>query len=241
MFVLDDRLKGFKIRQIWFDDMPHDIKGLDKVMFYFCKDENAAAPPGFNTGRTRFREIDMSRQLQDIYKGFHRDTRRRISQADAESPRFEINKDYDDFTDMLNDFLKRKGAVLPTKVAKEQLTQCEHILATIYHDGKLIDGHYFAIDNGFANMVFSCSRRLDDSDTAKIIGNYSRYLIYKAIEHAKISGVKRLSLGVIPDDNMRSIAAFKESFGGVERVIPFYTKTYSAGLRVLESVRNALR
>ncbi|MDE1869331.1 MAG: hypothetical protein KGH60_05215, partial [Candidatus Micrarchaeota archaeon] len=72
MFVLDDNLHGFKIRQVWFAERPQDLEGFSKVMFYFTKSSDRDAPAGFSVGETRLRVIDISRSADDIYKTFHR-------------------------------------------------------------------------------------------------------------------------------------------------------------------------
>jgi hypothetical protein len=241
MFVLEDNLYGFKIRQTWFAQRPEDVKGVAMAMFYFCKDALAQAPVGFEKGNTSFNVIDIDKPIADVLKSFHRNTRYCISQAAKQNPEVRINQDYDGFVSLRAAFFKEKKLLLPHRVTAEQLKQSPHILATVHYDGKLIDGHYFAVDEDFANMIFSCSVRLHDAVNAKLIGDCSRYAIYKSMEAAQRMGVKRFSLGAIGGKKgVDGVGGFKESFGGTRAQMPYYTKTYSRALRALNLARKII-
>jgi hypothetical protein len=37
VFIIKNRIKGFKVCQIWFADKPVDVNGFDRVMYYWPK------------------------------------------------------------------------------------------------------------------------------------------------------------------------------------------------------------
>lgn len=230
MFILDDKIGIFKIRQVWFAESPIDVKGFDRVMFYFCTNQIPKVPKGFMFGNTHLNIIDLTRPLESILGSMQKRTRQYISYAERNGYEKNVcfNEHYDKYVTMQNRFFKEKKILLPTHITEHQLKQSEHMLASAIINNQIICAHYMIINKDFITMLFSSDIRSAKPELSKEIGIYSRYLYWLIIQKAKEEKLKQMAFGSVSTNAATSnITKFKLDFGGAEIDVPTYEKVYS--------------
>jgi len=96
---------------------------------------------------------------------------------------------------------------------------------------------------GYFRAWVLASKRLDNVSGRfrEIIGQANRMVIWQAIMFAKDHGYRSFDLGgIAPDDDnkeQRSLAEFKEAFGGERKKAYYYFKVYSRLLKFLMKLK----
>jgi lipid II:glycine glycyltransferase (peptidoglycan interpeptide bridge formation enzyme) len=93
--------------------------------------------------------------------------------------------------------------------------------------------------------VLASGRFSGDGREREIIGQANRMVIWEAMKYAKQQGYKLFDLGGInPESTVqweRTLAEFKESFGGERKACYYYSKVNSPVLRLLLKLRRYLK
>lgn len=234
MIELDHSKFGFKIKEIWFADAPYDVKGADVVYFHACK--NKKDIDGFNCSEITTLTIELTQDLETIWQNMSKS-----------SCRYAINKAKKDgvvvaITAQGNGgFWKMDNAFRISKGIKEHYTSIDKLktnavlLLALSDNKELLSGQLYIYDDKIIRLTFGSSKRLQVSkETATLIGNANRLLVWKSIEWAKNAGIKTFDFGGYSPETHPTIASFKKSFGGVVTPYYTYTKIYS---KLLKSLR----
>jgi hypothetical protein len=102
---------------------------------------------------------------------------------------------------------------------------------SVYGEGKLLGGGLFVSDGVHMRAWALVSQPSSVESDRELVGQANRILLWRVIQDAKETGHKLFDLGGISpeskDEHMKSLAAFKEAFGGVRRNGYYYVRVYS--------------
>lgn len=192
--------------------------------------------------------IDLSRPLDELFKGIAKNGRYDIRQAEKMGDRLRISCNEpgsgDEFLELFNSFARVHRQVRAITSAVLQRYQDYSDIFLGYYDGRLICGHLMLRDTnlGRARLLMSANRRLEDRETARVCGIANRFLHWYEIRSYRAEGFEVYDLGGIREDRNDGITQFKMSFGGEVRSEHTY---WCAGnpwlgrtaLRVLDAMR----
>jgi hypothetical protein len=222
MLEIESRRYGFKIKQVWFSNYPFDITGYDCVRFVTTKSKVDLA--GFHMSPFPTFIIDLTQDLDTIWKKMGKYNRRHIKRAQRDGIKVKLNDNYDEFQDLNDSFRKKKG-IYPDSETTSVLKRSGPLFVAEY-DGEILCGRAHFADDNTIRQRLTASKRLVDADKATLIGHASRLLVWEAIKYAKGKGLKEYDLGGRPD-LQEGYSDFKRSFGGDVVVRYDYTKSYS--------------
>ena len=230
----------FRKKWIWFQD-PHDVSDATMVTFFSY---NNCSVGGFSKSVGLTSVIDLTRPIEEIWIAMRsKFIREQIGRGERRGIVVSASDDFPSFYPIYLDFRKRR------KLATERFETLRKngtlFLASV--EGKVIAGGVFIGDGEHMRALVLASTRLENvSGRARdIIGEANRMVMWAAIKYAKTERYKRFDLGGIDpestDSGARSLAEFKEAFGGVRVAQYYYTKVYSRLLRVWMWLRTFLR
>jgi hypothetical protein len=231
MLEVDDSKFIFKIRKIWFSDVPFDVTGCDGVAFYECiKDVDIK---GFSKEKFTTMVIDLTPDLDTIWGNIHRNScRRGIEKAIKDGVVIRVNQDYDAYFNLHSEFRKLKGWSKPNTIDVEFMKKNGTLFLSEYN-GEIIGGQFYLGDDKNFRALIGSSRRLEkNSISPRISGESNRLIIWEAIKYAKEKGIVNFDLGGYytgkdPDPQKEGINKFKDSFGGNVVTHYNYHKDYS--------------
>jgi len=242
MLVLDIRHLFFNIKELYFSEEPFDIPNCDAVIFHNCSKK--LTKKGFFCSPSLTNYINLNRDLDDIFKEFHKkSTRNAILKAEKERIEVRVNKDYDEFYNMNQLFMKKKGIAPLLNISFDlDILKKYGTLFTAKLSGELIGGNIYLEDDNYLRLWISASKRLQVSKQESIIiGNSNRLLHWEAIKYAKEKGLKWFDWGglwdekeALADINKYNINSFKLSFGGVTVQKYDYIKDYTFGYSLMK-------
>jgi len=221
-FIFPNFLKKY---WFWFSK-PFDVKGAAMVNFFSYDKEDVK---GFHMKEGLTTVIDLDQSIDDIW---HK-TRKKFIQKQIKrgekngivvtrDPNFgQLKKVYKDF---------RKNSKLP----KDNINVCKKncLMVAAYYKDEMVAGGIFISDSiNIRAFVLASLHRSKESYEREIIGQANRMLIWHAIKYAKESGHKLFDLGGISPESknkqLRTLAEFKEAFGGERKKTYHYFKVYS--------------
>ena len=97
----------FKIKEIHSSDYPYDIDGYDVLRFQYCKKEVNAE--GFTCQKKLTAVIDLTQDLDTIWRNMNRNTRRHIDLAKKEGIEVLVNENYEELYQIYKSFIQKKG------------------------------------------------------------------------------------------------------------------------------------
>lgn len=166
--------------------------------------------------------IDLNNSDDGLLNNMKSNTRNEIRKAIKEGSEFVNNVDVMEFVHYYNEFAIQKG-----------LTQITEKSCKKYGDNLIITGvkkgdvflsmhaSVFDIEEQYAILLYSASKRLEDEYLSKIIGASNRYLHYRDFILLRNLNCNKYDLGGIytgdSDIAQIGIANFKKSFGGEEK------------------------
>jgi hypothetical protein len=229
----------FDIKEVHFSDYPHDIESCDFLKFHYCK--NIVNAKGFTCQKELTSVIDLTQDLDTIWQNTDKKSvRYKINRAQKEGIKIRINKDYDQFFQIYQSFIQKKGiksffdifgvGSTTLEVMKEYGT-----LFIAEYDGEILVGTIYLEDNSNIKSWLGASKRLEvDKAKASIISCADRLIDWEAIKYAKEKGIKEFDLGGIwpkeeaeKDEKKKGINSFKLNFGGKIDTRYSYQKIYS--------------
>ncbi|OGW40849.1 MAG: hypothetical protein A2Y97_13870 [Nitrospirae bacterium RBG_13_39_12] len=237
MIELDRRRFIFKIKEIWFSDYPYDIKGHDIVRFHACKNE--VNMDGFECIESPTLLIDLTQDLDTIFKNMNKTCRNLINRAMREGILVTLSQNYEEFYKMFDRFRNKK--VLSGMIEKFEIIKKYGTLFVGEFEKEMIAGGLFLEDQQAIRYWYSASKRLEtDKNKQNLIGNANRLILWEAMKYAKEKGIKEFDLGGYykgedKNDPRYTINIFKQGFGG--KLVTYYTyeKDYS---RLHHFIRN---
>lgn len=171
--------------------------------------------------------IDLSREENDIFDDFHKNTRYKVNRAIREGLTYSelsnpTDQDIKEFAQFFNEFAKAKKIppCLPNKIQALR-DKNAFVIAMVKHKNKPLCYHGYIFDGQRAIMLYSASLRADkDSSERNLIGRANRLLHWKAILSFKEKGGRWYDfcgLSLDPNDKEgQGINRFKKGFGGFE-------------------------
>jgi hypothetical protein len=246
MTVAIERKNGiFKIKEIWFADMPEDIRGYDLLIFRAVRDK--FDKEGFFRRDLATFSIDLNQSLDDIWKKMEdKSCRYSIKRAQREGVvvRLARHEDYEEFYRLTRSFNEKKGLALP-RSGDLAVWRENGILFIAEQRGSLLAGNLYFADRNIIRWAVGASRRLDEDVVPSSIGWANASLIWEAIKYAKQKGIKEFDLGGCyagsdKNDARAAIKFFKEKFGG-DLVDDYTYYRYSGLYRLLHEFAERLR
>jgi len=229
MLEIERKRLIFKTKEIWFSDYPFDVGGCDSVIFRACK--NKVDMKGFTREEFTTLVIDLTQDLDAIWKNMEGSCRRRIKRAKKNGVKIKLNQNYEDFYEINRSLRKSKGLPLYDE-SIEFMKECGTLFVEEF-EGEIIGGHFYLEDEQNMRSLIAASKRLEVSkDMASVISDANRLAIWEAIRYAKEKGIKEFDMGgyytgKVKDEQKERINIFKKSFGGVLTTHYIYQKDYS--------------
>jgi len=215
------------LRKYWFwFAKPFDVKGAAMANFFSYEKYDV---DGFKRSDGLTTVVDLRQDIETIWSKMRKKfIQKQIKRGEKngvvvnQDPNFgQLKKIYTDF---------RKASGLP----KDNISACKKncVLIAAYHKRKMIAGGIF-VSNGvyIRALVLASLHKSETSRDREVIGQANRMLIWKAIKYAKETKHQWFDLGGISPDSdkkhMRTLAEFKEAFGGERKQCYYYFKVYS--------------
>ncbi len=227
----------FKKKWIWFAD-PTDILGVDTVTYFSYNDVDV---PGFRKKSGWTLVIDLSPSIEEIWNGMRKDfTILQIEKGRRKGVVVKQDNNFGEFRPILEEFRKNKN------LGEEdyRVLRKNGLLFSAYLEGRMIAGGIFINDEQYLRVWMLASKRLDAGSgvSGQIIGQANRMVLWEAISYAKEHGMKMFDFcGIdLPEregDPLPSLTVYKEAFGGRRLKNFYYTKTYSAILEFLYTMK----
>jgi lipid II:glycine glycyltransferase (peptidoglycan interpeptide bridge formation enzyme) len=229
MLDVDSSKFIFKVKKIWFSEVPFDVTGYDGVSFFECTRD--VDMKGFTKEEFTTLVIDLTQDLDTIRKNMDRLCRRSIDTAKKDGVVTRLNEGYDTFYTINSEFRKAKG--LSKYNVEIGFMKKNGILFLAEYEGKILGGHYHLCDGKNIRFLLNASKRLEETGKMnKIIANANRMMVWDAICYAKERGIRTFDMGGYytgkePDPQKEGINKFKSSFGGQVVTHYNYQKDYS--------------
>jgi hypothetical protein len=228
----------FKKNWYWFTNPTGKEQGDVVNIFSYDKTET----PGYKRkiGQTSVISLDLSLDLiwEKMRKRF---VREQIAKGERNGVKIVVDDAWSKLVPVYKDFRKGKNlANDDPRVFRECL------VVNAYLDERVIAGGAFIADGtSMRAYVLASGRFSGDGREREIIGQANRMVIWEAMKYAKQQGYKLFDLGGInPESTVqweRTLAEFKESFGGERKACYYYSKVNSPVLRLLLKLRRYLK
>lgn len=227
----------FRTRWMWFAK-PIDVDHVsENVTFSY---ENVPAP-GFKKKQGLTTIINLLQSEDALRKGMREKfIRKQIKRGEEAGIVFRMSTT-EEFLRIYREF--RRARHLPRERVDE-VARKGIVVAAEYRGVPLSVGLF--IGDGVQARAYALAsvRFSDEGHTRELVGYANRILIWEIIRMLKKNGYQELDLGGIEPDskdpNQRSLAEFKEAFGGERRPCFYYRKTYSPFLRWWRRIRSYL-
>jgi lipid II:glycine glycyltransferase (peptidoglycan interpeptide bridge formation enzyme) len=229
MLEVNDSPFIFKTKKVWFSEVPFDITGYDGVSFFECTRD--VDIKGFSKTEFTTLVIDLTQDLDIIWKKMDRLSRRSIENAKKAGVSIRMNQGYDIFYTIHAEFRKAKG--LPPYNVEIEFMKKNGILFLSEYEGNILGGQYHLSDGKNIRFLLNSTKRLEETGKMKtIIGYANRLMIWEAICYAKECGMSTFDMGGYytgkePDPQKEGINKFKSTFGGQVVTHYNYQKDYS--------------
>lgn len=229
MLEVDNSKFIFKTKQIWFSEVPFEVSGYDGVTFYECTRD--VDLKGFSKEVFTTIVIDLTQDLDTIWKKMDRTCKKYISFAKKNGVTIRMNQDYDTFSMINSEF--RKAKRLSEYNLDIGFMKKNGILIVSEYEGNLLGGQFYINDGKNIRGILNSSKRLEETGSKnKIISSASRLMIWEAICYAKEHGMSTFDMGGYytgkeSDPQKEGINRFKDSFGGQVVTHYIYQKDYS--------------
>jgi lipid II:glycine glycyltransferase (peptidoglycan interpeptide bridge formation enzyme) len=243
MLGMESRAFGFRTQTIWFADEPYDIADMDSICFLACKKKMDL--DGFEREDLATIIIDLKTGTDAIWNDFSSKCRSSIKKAEKEGVEVKVDRDYEGFIELNENFREEKGLTADSRTPKFMK---EHgVLLTAYHQGELVSGVYFVKDEKHILGLLAASKRLEvDSERRSTIANANRMLFWEGMRYGVEKGMELYDLGgyyvgTEPDPEKERINEFKRRFGGTVVDDFIYRKDYSLKMRMARKAMGGLQ
>lgn len=225
----------FKKSWYWFTD-PFDINQVAMVNFFsYNKVESA----GFFRKEGMTTVIDLNQNLEIIFSKMRNNfIIKQIRKGERNGIVVKQDNNFEEFEKIYKVFRQSKNL----KKDNYNIFVKNGILFSAYHEDKMIAGGIFIYDGvNIRAWVLASLRKVSDPKYREIIGQANRMVISEAIKYAKHNGYSLFDLGGInlesSDIGEKTLAEFKESFGGVRIKCYYYHKVYAKLLKFWMKLR----
>ncbi len=228
---------GLFFKKIWcYFGVPTPLPKADYLSFFSYDNLEL---PGFKKRAGLTTVINLENDLEIIWKNFRENfIRKQIIKGEKNGITVNSSNNFKGFKKVYHSFRSDK------KLPKDnyQILQKNGILFTATYQGQIVAGGIFISDgqNIRALVLSSLRIRVKDGRKREIIGQANRLVTWEAIKYAKKTGHKLFDLGgIAPDSDLpgnRSLAEFKEAFGGERKAGYYYTKVNSPLLKLIRKI-----
>lgn len=186
--------------------------------------------------------IDLTKSEEELWSGARkRFVREQIEKGRRSGITISVDIPWEEFVAVYDEFRKGRGIG-----SDDPRVFARCLVVGAYYRGKIIAGGAFIGDGTHLRALALASRRFrDDGRVREIVGQANRILIWETMLHAKRNGYRLFDLGGIApessDPGERSLAEFKEAFGGERKPCYYYTKVNSPILKLWLRLRRFLR
>ena len=213
----------------WFDD-PRDVSGAAMVNFFSYEKIEA---PGFQIREGQTTVIDLKKSLPEIWSGFRPNfISKQIEKGIRNGIAVRKDGNFREFKSVYTQF--RKAKHLPRD--RFETFRRHGLLFSAYYKNRMIAGGVFVSDGVHIRALVLASTYLTDPADREIVGQANRMLLWEAIRYAKETGHTLFDFGGISPESekphLRTLAEFKEAFGGKRVPNFYYFKVYSPLLRL---------
>lgn len=228
----------FRIKEIWFSDYPFDVRGFVSVFFIDCKNE--VNTPGFIREKSDTLIIDLTQDLDTIFKNMNKACRYDIRRSEKEGFNIKMNQNYGEFYNLNQSFRKSKKA--PLDFTEIEFMKKYGTLFIAELNGEILVGNFYLEDEKNIRYRIGASKRLEvNNEKAALIGRASKLMQWEAIKYAKAKGIKEFDFGgyytgAIGDKQREGINIFKKSFGGKLVTHYIYRKDYSRIYKFIKGI-----
>lgn len=215
------------LRKYWFwFSKPFDVKGAAMVNFFSYDKYDVE---GFKRSDGLTSVIDLEQDIDVIWSKMRKKfIQKQIKRGEKNGIIVKRDPDFSQLKRIYKDFREKSG--LP----KDNISACKKscTLIAAYHEGEMVAGGIF-VSNGvyIRALILASLHQSKTSRDREIIGQANRMLIWHAIKYAKETKHKLFDLGGISPSSdkkhMRTLAEFKEAFGGEHKECYYYFKIYS--------------
>jgi len=248
MLVVSQRILTFNTKNIYFCDYPFDIDGCAAANFIFCK--NKVDATGFTCLNKFTAVIDLTKDIDFIWKNIRRRSREYINQARREGIRVSLNQYYDEFYQINKAFhhIGGFGLIFGMDIPTVQTMKKYATLFTAEYGGEVLGGNLFLEDENHIRLWQSAfNRHKVAKRKAALMGKANRLIYWEAINYAREKGIKEFDFGGIwvgeeaaQDYHKRNVNSFKLSFGAEMLPRYIYKKSYSPAYRLAQSLNTLL-
>lgn len=222
----------------WFED-PHDVAGADLLNFFSYNDVDV---PGFKKKSALTTMLDLAHSEEALWEGMRKKfIREQVGKGKRNGIAVRIGLPWREIAPLYVAFRKEKKLIIDDP---RTLRYC--LIVGAYYEERLVAAGAFVEDGTHMRAYALASARFgNDGRMREIVGQANRMLIWETIKHAKEHGYRLFDLGGIDpeseDPRERSLAEFKEGFGGERRTGYYYTKVNSRILRSYLALRRKFR
>ena len=238
MLIIDKKTLIFDTKEVHFADYPYDIENCDFLNFQYCKDKINGK--GFSCKKYYTSVIDLTQDLDTIWKNIGKSVRYHIKRAIREGVKIRINEDYDQFYQINQSFIQKKGLksifyVFGIGAVTLEAMKKYGTLVVAEHDGEILTGVLYLIDGSNMKVWIGASKRLAvDRARASMISRANRLIDWESIKYAKEKGIKEFDLGGLwpeeeaeKDEKKKGLNSRKLGLGGKIVTVYCYEKIYS--------------
>ena len=238
MLRIDKKIYKFKIIEVWFADTPSYVGKCDSIVFRACK--NKVDVGGFKREEFTTLTIDLTQDIKTIWDNMKRKScQYAINRALRDNVQVSVSEEYQEFYNINKVFREKKG--LPVSHESVETMQRYGTLFTAKVGGEMLGGQFYLADDDNIRWLLGASKRLEvGKESATLIGNANRLMIWEAIKYAKQKGIKEFGLGgctaISNGQEYDSIDRFKLSFGGNLTTHYTYCKDYSMLYKITRNI-----
>jgi hypothetical protein len=232
----------WRLKEVWFADTPYDVSGVDRIIFYDCK--NMINKREFVLKEFTTSVIDLTNSIEKIWNNMDKSScRYMITRAERECIKIKIDEHFNEFYSINNNFRRLKG--LTPSVNLEDYKKFGHLFTAEYK-GEVVGGQFYLSDENNFRWLLGASKRLSSQkEESVIIGCANRLIVWRAINYAKEHGKREFDLGGIYTGEAKNvaltgIARFKNTFGGRTVSHFVYIKDYSKIYKFMSYLKQKL-
>ncbi|MBI5425345.1 MAG: GNAT family N-acetyltransferase [Opitutae bacterium] len=220
MLTINRRLKGLRIREIYFAaDLPVREQGCDILQLVQC-----AVPPGPQAIRFHSSIVNIDREEEALLAGLSKNCRYEVRRAqDKDGLECEVLERPDEtalavFRAAFSEFARTTGIAPANNEKLVALHAAAALtLSTVRREGAILAQHVYLHDARRTRLLYSHSaaRGSDDSARRALIGRANRLLHWRDMLAFKARGFEAYDLGGIAHTaELAGIDRFKMEFGG---------------------------
>ncbi len=221
-------------RWFWFTE-PFDVPRTALLNFFSYQDINVS---GFHRRPGLTSVIDLSQSIEAIRSKMRPNfILKQISKGERRGLVARRDKDAGSFRTLYRRF--RLVHHLPVEKIKPLLSQS--LIYSVYSGKRAIASGLFISNGVYMRAWALVSLTSREEPDRELVGQANRLLLWYAIQDSKASGHQLFDLGGIspasPHKHLRTLAEFKEAFGGERRQTFYYFKVYSRLLKTWMKIR----